>query len=125
MSEPTSPRAIVLMGVSSSGKTTTGRMLSKLLGWPFRDADSFHPPANIAKMSRGIPLEDADRWPWLDAIAAFIEQELAAQRSVLVTTNLPHEELEEQIGARTVSRLSQICDEVPLFGADRRYGKVA
>jgi carbohydrate kinase (thermoresistant glucokinase family) len=85
MSEPTSPRAIVLMGVSSSGKSTIGLRLSTLLGWPFRDADSFHPPANIAKMSRGIPLEDADRWPWLDAIAAFIDHELAERRSVLVS----------------------------------------
>ena len=59
MSEPTAPRAIVLMGVSSSGKSTIGLRLATLLGWPFRDADSFHPPANIAKMSRGIPLEDA------------------------------------------------------------------
>ena len=48
-----------------------------------------------------------------------------AGASVLVTTNLPHEELEAQIGARTVSRLTQMCDEVPLFGDDRRYGKVA
>jgi carbohydrate kinase (thermoresistant glucokinase family) len=85
MSEPTSPRAIVLMGVSSSGKSTIGLRLSTLLGWPFRDADSFHPPANIAKMSRGVPLEDADRWPWLDAIAAFLDHELAERRSVLVS----------------------------------------
>src|SRR5262245_7203939 len=85
MSEPTSPLAIVLMGVSSSGKSTTGLRLSQLLGWPFRDADSFLPPANIAKMSRGIPLDDNDRWPWLDAIAAFIDAELAEDRSVLVS----------------------------------------
>jgi gluconokinase len=85
MNEPTSPLAVVLTGVSSSGKSTTGRRLSELLGWPFRDADSFHPPANIAKMSRGIPLEDSDRWPWLDAIAAWIDVNLAARQSVLVS----------------------------------------
>ena len=79
------PLAIVLMGVSSSGKSTTGHRLSELLGWPFRDADSFHPPANIAKMSRGIPLEDSDRWPWLDAIAAWIDHELAERQSVVVS----------------------------------------
>ena len=61
----------------------------------------------------------------LEQLYALINERYEAQRSVLVTTNLPHEELEEQIGSRTVSRLSQICDEVPLFGADRRYGKVA
>jgi gluconokinase len=85
MNQPTSPLAVVLMGVSSSGKSTTGLLLSELLGWPFRDADSFHPAANIAKMSRGIPLEDSDRWPWLDAIAAWIDENLAAHQSVLVS----------------------------------------
>ena len=61
----------------------------------------------------------------LEQLYALVNERYEAQRSVLVTTNLPHEELEEQIGARTVSRLSQICDEVPLFGDDRRYGKAA
>ena len=51
------------MGVSGSGKSTTGAELSKALGWPFRDADSFHPPANIDKMSRGVALTDDDRCP--------------------------------------------------------------
>ncbi len=61
----------------------------------------------------------------LEQLYALINERYEAQRSVLVTTNLPHEELEEQIGGRTVSRLSQICDEVQLRGLDRRYGKVA
>jgi gluconokinase len=85
MNQPSSPLAVVLTGVSSAGKSTTGQVLSALLGWPFRDADSFHPPANIAKMSRGIPLEDSDRWPWLDAIAAWIDATLAERQSVLVS----------------------------------------
>ena len=50
-----SPLVIVLMGVSGSGKSTAGAALSQKLGWPFRDADSFHPPANVEKMSRGTP----------------------------------------------------------------------
>src|SRR5262249_60533754 len=61
----------------------------------------------------------------LEQLYALVNERYETQRSVLITTNLPHEELEEEIGGRTVSRLSQICDEVPLFGADRRYGKVA
>jgi gluconokinase len=61
------------MGVSGCGKSTTGQRLSNALGWPFRDADSFHPPANVEKMRAGRPLEDADRWPWLDAIATFLD----------------------------------------------------
>jgi len=60
------------MGVSGSGKTTVGGALAKRLGVPFRDADGFHPKANVEKMSAGIPLTDEDRWPWLDAIAAAI-----------------------------------------------------
>jgi len=73
-----SPLVIVLMGVSGSGKSTIGAALSQRLGWPFRDADSFHPPANIAKMSSGVPLNDDDRWPWLAAIAQWIDARCAA-----------------------------------------------
>ena len=61
---------VVLMGVSGSGKSTVGAALARALGWPFHDADTFHPPANIAKMKAGTPLTDTDRWPWLDAMAA-------------------------------------------------------
>jgi carbohydrate kinase (thermoresistant glucokinase family) len=85
MSEVRLPIVVVLMGVSSSGKSTIGKRLSKLLAWPFRDADSFHPPANIAKMSQGIALNDADRWPWLDAIAHWIEQQLGKGECGLVS----------------------------------------
>jgi gluconokinase len=59
---------IVLMGVSGSGKSTIGRLLADRLGWPFLEADEFHPPANRAKLSAGTPLTDEDRWPWLDAL---------------------------------------------------------
>lgn len=56
------------MGVSGSGKTKVGKALAAALGWPFHDADDLHPPANVAKMTAGIPLTDDDRWPWLDRI---------------------------------------------------------
>jgi carbohydrate kinase (thermoresistant glucokinase family) len=58
------------MGVSGSGKTTLGSLLSERIGARFGDADAFHPAANVEKMSKGIPLTDDDRWPWLDDIAA-------------------------------------------------------
>ncbi|MEX0852596.1 MAG: gluconokinase [Bauldia sp.] len=60
--------AIVVMGVSGSGKSSVGARLSAAIGLAFRDADEFHPEANVAKMSAGVALTDADRWPWLDAI---------------------------------------------------------
>lgn len=61
--------AIVVMGVAGCGKTTVGRAVADALGWPFLEGDELHPPANIAKMTAGFPLEDEDRWGWLDAIA--------------------------------------------------------
>jgi gluconokinase len=60
------------MGVAGSGKTTIGRTLAAELGWKFYDADDFHPPANVAKMAGGIPLDDADRLPWLEALRVLI-----------------------------------------------------
>lgn len=63
---------IVLMGVSGSGKTTTGSVLAQQLGWEFADADDYHPTANVDKMRNGIPLTDADRAPWLDALRSLI-----------------------------------------------------
>jgi len=61
-------RLVVVMGVSSSGKSTVGKQVAERLGAPFLEGDDYHPPANIKKMSAGIPLTDADRWPWLDAM---------------------------------------------------------
>ena len=58
------------MGVCGCGKTTVGQALANQLGWPFFDADDFHPPANVAKMAKGVALTDADREPWLDRLAA-------------------------------------------------------
>lgn len=59
---------VLIMGTTASGKTTIGRLLAGRLGWKFADADDFHPPANVAKMSQGVPLTDADRAPWLEAL---------------------------------------------------------
>jgi gluconokinase len=63
------------MGVSGSGKSTIGEPLAERLGWPFFDADEFHPPANVAKMASGVPLTDADRWPWLALLNAKLKGE--------------------------------------------------
>ena len=66
------PGVMVVMGVSGSGKTTVAAELARRLGWRFAEGDTFHPQANVAKMRAGIALADEDRWPWLDAIAAWI-----------------------------------------------------
>jgi gluconokinase len=65
---------VVVMGVAGSGKTTVGRVLAVRLGVDFADADDFHGPDNVAKMSAAVPLADADRRPWLEAIAHWLEQ---------------------------------------------------
>ena len=68
---------LVLMGVCGCGKTTVGEALAQALGWPFYDADDFHPEGNVAKMASGQALTDDDRWPWLDRIAAEMRGVLA------------------------------------------------
>jgi ACS family D-galactonate transporter-like MFS transporter len=76
---------IVIMGVAGSGKTTVGRKLAEDLGWPFHDADEFHPPENIAKMTAGIPLDDDDRAPWLAAIRSRIDGYIARDEGAVFT----------------------------------------
>jgi gluconokinase len=63
---------VIVMGVAGAGKTTVGRALAAALGWPFVDADDLHPAANVDRMRRGQPLDDADRAPWLQAVASTI-----------------------------------------------------
>ena len=60
---------VLMMGVSGAGKSTTGKALAESLGWPFFDADDFHPESNVAKMAAGQPLTDVDRWLWIERIA--------------------------------------------------------
>lgn len=66
------PPLLTVMGVTGSGKTTVGAALAQRLRVPFADADDFHPPENVAKMSEGVPLDDADRLPWLHSIGAWL-----------------------------------------------------
>ncbi len=75
---------IVLMGVTGSGKTTIGRLLSQELGWKYYDADDFHPRANVEKMSSGIPLNDDDRRPWLETLSDLIRQCLERRENAVL-----------------------------------------
>jgi gluconokinase len=75
---------LVVMGVSGSGKTTIAKGVAAAKGWSLLEGDTFHPPANVAKMASGTPLTDDDRWPWLRAIAAAIDADRARGESAVV-----------------------------------------
>lgn len=75
---------LILMGVSGTGKTTLGIMLSKSTGWPFLDGDDFHPDANKAKMASGVPLTDEDRAPWLAILHGKIEDYATTGNSMIL-----------------------------------------
>ena len=77
--------SLVIMGVSGSGKSTIAEGVAQRKGWTMLEGDTFHPAANVEKMSHGIPLVDEDRWPWLRAIAAEMETRRAGGESIIVT----------------------------------------
>ena len=87
MSKPSADRfaVLVIMGVSGCGKTTIAELLSRELGWSYRDGDEFHPKTNVEKMHSGTPLTDEDRWPWLKAIAAWIDEKRQSGTHAIVT----------------------------------------
>ena len=100
------PAVVIIMGVSGSGKSTVGAFLALRLRWEFEDADWFHPASNVDKMHNGIPLTDDDRWPWLGAIAAWINK---ARRSgghgVIACSALKRRYRDVLIGDRAEVRL--------------------
>jgi DNA replication protein DnaC len=146
-----SGRGLWLFGDTGTGKTTLAMLISKAALEAGRSVAIYSLPKLLARIRRTYDAEPGGdsylafferltsvdllhiddlgaekRSDWvLEQLYALINERYESERSVLITTNLPHEELEEQIGKRTVSRLSQMCDEIPLFGDDRRYGKAA
>ena len=80
---------VIVMGVSGVGKTAIGSRLADTFGWRFIDADEHHPPQNVAKMAGGTPLEDADRWPWLERLNSMLrEAEARGESTVLACSAL-------------------------------------
>jgi ribose 5-phosphate isomerase A len=79
------PPILVIMGVSGAGKSTVAQELSVRLGWPFKEGDTLHPEVNVAKMHAGIPLTDADRHPWLDRVAAWIDDQRNRKQPGIIT----------------------------------------
>ena len=100
---------ILVMGVTGSGKTTVGKALAESVHWQFADADDFHPPANIAKMRAGIPLDDADRRPWLAALRTQIDQWLQAGTNAVLACSALKQAYREQLVASSEVRVVYLC----------------
>jgi len=114
---PAPPAVVVVMGVSGSGKTTVASLLAGRLGWEFEDGDDFHPAANVEKMQAGTPLTDEDRWPWLAAIAAWIDRVRAEGRHGVVTcSGLKRAYREILVGDRPDVRLVYLKGDRDLIG---------
>ena len=90
-------RFFIVMGVSGSGKSSVGKALADKLRWDFYDADDFHPPANVAKMASGIPLDDSDRAPWLAALHDLISSSLRADRPGVLACSALKEHYRQQL----------------------------
>jgi gluconokinase len=103
---------VIIAGPSGSGKTTVGARLADRLGWTFADADSFHSAAAVAKMHRREPLTDADRWPWLHAIGAWMDQRIAAGEPAVVTCSaLRREYRDALLAGRPEARLVYLLED--------------
>ena len=110
--------AVVVMGVSGSGKTTVAELLAKQLGWPFMEGDRLHPPANVEKMRQGIPLTDADRVPWLDRIGRELKTWAAEGRSGVMTCSALKRAYRDRIrSARPDVRFVYLKGSEALIGA--------
>jgi gluconokinase len=111
----------IVMGATGAGKTTIGTMLAAQLNWQFADADTFHPPANIEKMSRGIPLNDADRAPWLEAMRKAILEWIAAGKNVVLACSALKRAYREVLGPRSEARIIYLKGSYALFAERIRH----
>lgn len=111
------PSVLIVMGVSGSGKSTVAALLAGRLGWEYGDADDFHSPANVRKMHGGSPLTDADRQPWLHAMAAWVDATRSVGRhGVLACSALKREYRAVLVGGRTDVRLVYLQGNRGLIG---------
>lgn len=110
------PMILLLMGVAGSGKTTIGQLLSEKLQWAFFDADDFHPPPNIAKMSAGIPLEEEDRWPWLEKVREEMSRQIDFGKSAIFACSALKQSYRRFLTAETQNvKLVYLKGDLPLI----------
>jgi gluconokinase len=110
------PSVVIVMGVSGSGKSTIGALLASRLRWEFEDGDWLHPAANVEKMHQGIPLTDEDRWPWLRAIADWIDEvRRSGGHAVLACSALKRRYRDFLVGERQDVRLVYLKGDEPLL----------
>jgi len=115
------------MGTTGAGKTTIGTMLAAQLNWQFTDADTFHPPANIEKMSHGTPLNDADRAPWLEAMRKAILEWIAVGKNVVLACSALKRAYRDELRPGPEVRIIYLKGDYALF-AERihhRHGHFA
>ncbi|EHK81846.1 gluconate kinase [Saccharomonospora azurea SZMC 14600] len=111
-----SATCLVVMGVSGAGKTTIARRLADELGWPLAEADEFHPPDNIRKMSAGVPLTDDDRIPWLEALRDWITERAETGESTIVSCSALKRAYRDLLrGARARVRFVHLAGDAPLI----------
>jgi gluconokinase len=118
---------VIIMGATGAGKTTIGTMLAAQLNWEFADADTFHPRANIEKMSHGTPLDDADRVPWLEAMRKAILEWIAAGKNVVLACSALKRAYRDELCPSPEVRIVYLRGDYALF-AERirqRHGHFA
>ncbi|HUJ93386.1 MAG TPA: gluconokinase [Candidatus Bathyarchaeia archaeon] len=114
---------ILIMGTTGSGKTTIGTLLAQRTGWEFADADEFHPRANVEKMSRGLPLDDADRAPWLVILHDKIAAWLASHKNAILACSALKRSYREQLLVTPEVKLVYLKGTYELF-AERIHARV-
>ncbi len=112
---------VIVMGTTGAGKTTIGSMLADQLNWQFADADTLHLPANIEKMSRGIPLDDGDRAPWLEAMRKAILEWIAAGKSVVLACSALKRAYREELRVSPEVKIIYLKGTYALFAERIRH----
>lgn len=118
-----SPLPLIVMGVSGSGKTTVASGLAARLSLPFIDGDDLHPQSNVDKMHAGHPLEDADRWPWLDRVAQALNDRAAAEGGVVLACSALKRAYRDRLRDGTAGRVRFAFLDASFGEIERRLKK--